>query len=246
MSLLFSRYPRLGAIVIDWRCGTSPDPLYPSLFLSPSLSSFASTSLSFSFFLSLFNPCLLYRLVIHCLATPMRRVWRHVHRHTITCRRHEQHMHTYGTHTHKLDRYGVLRAEYSSVWDAHCGVRSEHLVFMTFLCMILSAHYEVSCPARYPCPHSVNVILQLRSIYICVDATNVVVTNATVLRRSLHECGSVIIICSFNNHDWLLKMKTFILSGCFRLIELCILCNLERFSLSNQSIKIVTDVSPNF
>lgn len=45
MSLLFSRYPRLGAIVIDWRCGTSPDPLYPSLsfpfspfFLSLSLS----------------------------------------------------------------------------------------------------------------------------------------------------------------------------------------------------------------
>lgn len=36
-SLLFSCYPRLGAIVIDWRCGTSPDPPL-SFSFSPPLS----------------------------------------------------------------------------------------------------------------------------------------------------------------------------------------------------------------
>lgn len=182
---------------------------------------------SISFFLSLFNPCLLYRLVIHCLATPMRRVWRHVHRHTITCRRHEQYVHTCGTHTHthKMVRYGVLRAEYSLVWDAHCGVRSEHLVFATFLCMIISAHYEVSCPARYPCPHSVNMILQLR-IFVLMHWT-LFDSLTRVLRRLLHECDDVIIICLFNNRDWLLKTETFILNDrCFCLTELCIFCNL--------------------
>lgn len=95
------------------------------LILSILLFSFLFLHYFLSLSFSLSNPCSLYRLVIHCLATPVRQVWRHVHRHTITCRRHGTNTYICAKHTHtNRKRYGVSRAGYSSIWDAH-RIRSE-------------------------------------------------------------------------------------------------------------------------
>ena len=101
-SLLFSRYPRLGAIVIDWRCGTSPDLLYPSLFLSPSFSSFLLPFLSF--FLSSTLACYIDSLFI--VWQPPCAEYEGMCTDTLSRAGGTNNMHTCGTHTHTHTQNG--------------------------------------------------------------------------------------------------------------------------------------------
>lgn len=133
MSLLFSRYPRLGAIVIDWRCGTSPDPLYPSLSFPFSPSRPLSPTLA-CYIDSLF-------IVWQPPSAPSMKACAptnyHVHNPHAQAARNDTYIRARArTHT----RIKWIDAEYR-VWDIvrfktlTTGLEAKHLVFATFLCI---------------------------------------------------------------------------------------------------------------
>lgn len=153
MSLLFSRYPRLGAIVIDWRCGTSPDPsLYFPLFLSLALP-LPSLLLLLSSTLACYRDSLL--IVWQTPRTPGMKACAPIHHHVDT-----------HTHTHTIDEQtgyyarGIVRFAVLAT-----GLEARHLVPATVSLRgtaCPTTYHGMSCPTRQLCSVK-GILFQLQS-----------------------------------------------------------------------------------